>query len=59
MSKIVGKTKTLIWVTLLLVVVVLGIGYAAISAVQLRIEGSASADAVQSNYCKCLSIYRR
>ena len=50
MSKIVGKTKTLIWVTLLLVVVVLGIGYAAISAVQLRIEGSASADAVQSNF---------
>ena len=45
-----GKTKTIIWVTLLLLVVVLGIGYAAISTIQLRIEGSASADPNQTNF---------
>ena len=38
-----GKTKTIIWVTLLLAVVVIGIGYAAISATNLNISGTASA----------------
>ena len=41
-----GKKKTIIWVTLLLVVVVLGIGYAAISTITLNIKGSASATTI-------------
>lgn len=45
-----GKTKTLIWVTLLLVVVVLGIGYAAITTINLTINGTASADPNQANF---------
>ena len=43
MNQTSGKTKTIIWVTLLLAVVVIGIGYAAISATNLNISGTASA----------------
>lgn len=45
-----GKTQTLIWVTLLIAVVVIGIGYAAISTITLNIKGSASATTNNDNF---------
>lgn len=45
-----GKKKTIIWVTLLLVVVVLGIGYAAISTIGLNINATGQATPSDANF---------
>ena len=45
-----GKKKTIIWVTLLLVVVVLGIGYAAISTIGLNINATGQATPNSENF---------
>lgn len=44
------KKKTIIWVTLLLLVVCIGIGYAVISSINLTILGQADAEANQGNF---------
>ena len=44
------KTNKIILFTLIIVVLLLGVGYAAIQNVTLNIAGTASADASQSNF---------